>query len=197
MKQKIIKMISLMLFAVGFFAACREEVLIQDIGGTGTGSDEMVSEDVGDGGMVLLADSAKESNENMLLVHVCGAVSVPGVYELPVGSRINHAVEAAGGFDMQADKEGVNLVEEISDGEQIRIPFIGEETYTEDEGLININQADVDMLCEIPGIGESRAMAIVEYREEHGGFTTMEELMQVPGIKEGIYARISSYIECR
>lgn len=197
MKQKIIKMISLMLFAVGFFAACREKVLIQDIGGTGTGSDEMVSEDVGDGGMVLLADSVKESNENMLLVHVCGAVSVPGVYELPVGSRINHAVEAAGGFDMQADKEGVNLVEEISDGEQIRIPFIGEETYTEDEGLININQADVDMLCEIPGIGESRAMAIVEYREEHGGFTTMEELMQVPGIKEGIYARISSYIECR
>ncbi len=140
--------------------------------------------------------SVSETYET-IWVHVCGAVATPGVYELPVGSRINDAVLLAGGFDEEADRETVNLVEEIEDGQQVRIPFIGEWQVNAGSGLIDLNSADKEQLCQIPGIGESRAEAIIKYRNAKGGFECPEELMQVPGIKEGIYARVSPYIECR
>lgn len=140
--------------------------------------------------------SVSETYET-IWVHVCGAVATPGVYELPVGSRINDAVLLAGGFDEEADRETVNLVEEIEDGQQVRIPFIGEGQVNAGSGLIDLNSADKEQLCQIPGIGESRAEAIIKYRNANGGFENPEELMQVPGIKEGIYARVSPYIECR
>lgn len=140
---------------------------------------------------------ALDAQDTKIYVHVCGAVETPGVYALSADSRVYEAVELAGGFDSEADVDAVNLVETIKDGQQIRIPFIGEEQPEASDKLININQADVETLCQIPGIGESRAQAIIEYRTEHGGFQSIEELMNVTGIKDGIYAKISPYIECR
>lgn len=199
MNKKIYKITGLILIAALIFTACSEETLLLNENGSlqteeNAGAEEGKALESGNG---KLADTVPDSVGITLFVHVCGAVEEPGVYELPAGSRIYDAVMTAGGFDMEADREAVNLVEEIADGEQIRIPFMGEQNFNTGGGLIDINNANVDALCEIPGIGESRAQAILTYREENGGFQSKEDLMKVPGIKEGIYARISPYIECR
>lgn len=195
MKRKIAYLIGIILLCVCITCACNEEILLQEV------SAEYMPDDAEDmaaeSGMQMLTDTAEVMSPEIICVHVCGAVNEPGVYELKEGQRINDAVQLAGGFDEEADRDAVNLVSVVSDGEQIRIPFIGECMSASDSGLININDADEDALCQIPGIGESRAKAIVDYRREHGDFTNTEELMQVPGIKEGIYARIIPYIECR
>lgn len=186
MIKKASRLISLILCIICILSACgREEILLE--------YKETQSEE-------LLVDEetivAGKMDVTTIYIHVCGAVEMPGVYELPEGSRIYDAVEAAGGLSQTADSESVNLVEPLKDGEQIRIAYIGE-NQAEDSGLININQADVSLLCEIPGVGESRAEAIIAYREEHGKFENAEELMQIPGIKEGLFAKILPYIECK
>lgn len=188
MKKKMRKLLGLFGLIIITFCACDGEQLLleQPMGNILTETSEHTVE------IMEETDSITED----ICVHVCGAVLTPGVYELPAGSRIYEALNLAGGFDEQADRDAVNLVELLTDGQQVRIPFIGEADKEEGSGLIDINRADISMLCEIPGIGESRAQAIMDYREEHGGFQSVEELMQVPGIKEGIYARISPYVEC-
>ncbi len=188
MIKKIGKLLGLFLLITLVFSACSEEYLLPE---RGDDSEWLTEED---------AETLTEVEETVsesLYVHICGAVLTPGVYELPYGSRIYDALDMAGGFDEQADRDSVNLVELLTDGQQVRIPYIGEGDVQTGSGLIDINQADVSLLCEIPGIGESRARAILDYREEHGGFGCVEELMQVPGIKEGLFARISPYVECR
>ncbi len=188
MKNKIRKLLGLFWLIIITFCACGGEQLLLDqmIGNESMDAPEHTEE---------ITETA-DSVEQHICVHVCGAVLMPGVYELPSGSRIYEALNLAGGFDEQADRDAVNLVELLADGQQVRIPFIGEADAEEGSGLIDINRADVSALCEIPGIGESRAQAILDYREEHGDFRSVEELMQVPGIKEGIFARISPYVEC-
>lgn len=189
MKQKIRKLLGLFSLFVIMLVAC--------------GDEEILLEQSVDSELAKISDNAEDITDStddvseIVCVHVCGAVSIPGVYELPEGSRIYEALDLAGGFDEQADRDAVNLVEILADGQQVRIPFIGEDETEDGKELIDINRADVSLLCEIPGIGESRAQAILDYREEHGNFQSVEELMQVPGIKEGIYARISPYVECR
>ncbi len=187
MIKKASRLFGLMLCVVCIFSACgKEEILLEYESSPYTAYSDIEGSGI----------SEAEDEKITVYIHVCGAVENPGVYELPEGSRIYDAVEAAGGFDETADSESVNLVEPLKDGEQIRIPYIGE-NQTEDSGLININQADVSLLCEIPGIGESRAEAIIAYREEYGKFGSAEELMQVPGIKEGLLAKMLPYIECK
>ncbi len=197
MNKKIWKIAGLILLAIVMFSACADTELLLD-------EDDFVQVDEmteDEGQTALEAGNASMASlpekHEMIWVHVCGAVASSGVYELPAGSRINDAVLAAGGFDEEADRENVNLVEEITDGQQIRIPFIGEQQVNAGSGLIDINSATAEQLCQIPGIGESRAEAIIKYRDVNGGFESPEELMKVPGIKEGIYARVSPYIECR
>lgn len=190
MKKKIWKLLGLILLVLGVFTACREERLLLD------DSETIVKEEV-QGNKDEATESTEDTIQDMIYVHICGAVVSPGVYALPSGSRVYDGLNSAGGFDEDADREAVNLVEELSDGQQVRIPFIGETDAQEGSGLIDINQADVSLLCEIPGIGESRAQAILDYREEHGSFQVVEELMLVPGIKEGLYAKILPYVECR
>lgn len=148
----------------------------------------------------------KEGNfEEQICVYLCGAIKNPGVYYLPLESRINDAVILAGGMLQEADADGINLAEIISDGRKIRIPYQGEEvsdeTYSYDEtgmqgnGKVNINTASIEELTTIPGIGQTRANAIVEYRKKHGDFKSVEEIMNVSGIKEGLFSKISPYIK--
>lgn len=133
-------------------------------------------------------------------VYVCGAVKSPGVVSLPEGSRYNDALEAAGGFAENAAGEAVNLAKTISDGEQIFFPTkeeaqaIAESVQTEQSGLVNINTATVSKLCELPGIGETKAQAIVAYREQNGAFAKAEDIMNVPGIKENAYNQMRDLI---
>lgn len=153
----------------------------------------------------------QETEEGTFFVYVCGAVQNPGVYELGEGSRIFEAISLAGGFCEDACEEYVNQAQEIADAMKIYIPtreemesgdFHGAEGNTgmeaqaqkEASSLININTADKEGLQCLPGIGESRAEAIIEYRESMGRFTKIEDIMQVSGIKEGAFQKIKDRI---
>ena len=142
-------------------------------------------------------ESLKEpEKDETVYVHVCGAVNTPGVYSLKTGSRAADALEAAGGFAQEADKDKINLAAFISDGQQLYFPRIGEETkaYEEAGDLVNINSADISELCTVPGIGKSKAEAIIEYRNNNGRFSNPEDIMNVSGIGQGVYEKIKAHI---
>ena len=178
----------------------------------------------GSTGRTELSDASLEEAKT-LVVHICGAVSAPGVYELPAGSRIIDAVEAGGGFLPEADEACCNLAEEIVDGCQIYIMTKSEScadgqtekkagiqtspygdmqttdrnvrsnsTTALDNGLVNLNTADVAALMTLPGIGESRAKAIISYREQHGAFAQIEDIMKISGIKQAAFSKIKDKI---
>lgn len=146
-----------------------------------------------------------------IFVDVCGAVKQPGVYELSSDSRVFQAIEAAGGMTEEASGISVNQAQPLSDGQQVYVPTVqeaeegnlvpaateaqgaGNSTATED-GIVNLNTADAETLKTLSGIGDSKAQAILAYREEHGGFSSIEEIMQVPGIKESTFAMIKDKI---
>ena len=178
----------------------------------------------GSTGRTELSDASSEEAKT-LVVHICGAVSAPGVYELPAGSRIIDAVEAGGGFLPEADEACCNLAEEIVDGCQIYIMTKSEScadgqaekkagiqtspdsdmqttdinvrsnsTTALENGLVNLNTADVAALMTLPGIGESRAKAIISYREQHGAFAKIEDIMKISGIKQAAFSKIKDKI---
>jgi len=146
-------------------------------------------------------------------VDVCGHVARPGVYTFTEGSRIYEAIEAAGGFTGDAAVTAVNRADFLSDAMQLYIPsqeeFYGSgdipatssaaagTTSSSDDGTIDLNTAGMDQLCTLPGIGESKASAILAYRDKYGPFSSVEELMQVNGIKEGTFAKIKDRIAVR
>lgn len=136
-------------------------------------------------------------------VHICGAVRNPGVYSLPSGSRIYEAIAKAGGLSAEACQDSVNQAETITDGQMIRIPTEEEAAMQEEppqadqtgqDGRINLNTADADALMTLPGIGASKAKSILAYREAQGGFSSIEDIMNITGIKEGVYTKIKDYI---
>ena len=136
-----------------------------------------------------------------LFVDVRGAVAKPGVYELPEKSRVFQAVEAAGGLLPEALERLVNQAAELTDGQQVYIPFEGEETeggqapLQETDDRVNINTAGPEELKTLPGIGEARAADIIAYREAKGGFSSIEEIMQVSGIKDAMFQKIRDKIK--
>ncbi len=145
-----------------------------------------------------------------VVVHVAGAVAVPGVVVLRPGARVADAIDAAGGAAADADTDQLNLARPLSDGEQVRVPRAGEDASAwaqqpagsgtaqaaggqgggdpagaqggQDGGLINLNTADAAALEELPGIGPALAERIVSHRGSHGPFATVEDLLDVPGI---------------
>lgn len=147
------------------------------------------------------AESSRGSEEEFLIVHVCGAVRHEGVYKLPPGSRIEDAVNAAGGFLPAADRDYCNLAQPLEDGQQIRVPTraeaeaLRESARQQSDGLVNINTASEEELMQLPGIGQARASAIIAWREENGGFQTIEDIMKVSGIKESAFLKIKDRIK--
>lgn len=143
---------------------------------------------------------AQKASREQIYVYVCGAVATPGVYALPADSRADDALQAAGGFSEDAQTDYVNLAAKVSDGEKLYIPTrqeaealsLGESAVS--QGLVNINTADVPLLCTLPGIGESRAQDIVAYREKNGAFQSIEDIMKVSGIKTSIYEKLCDKI---
>lgn len=149
-------------------------------------------------------------------VYVCGAVQTPGVYVLNAGARIYEAIEMAGGLTENAGVTAVNQAQEICDGQMIYIPTKEEaaaypvsssavdgtaqqssQTVDEDDGRVDLNTASAAELMTLSGIGETKAAAILAYREAHGGFSSIEEIMNVDGIKEGSYNRIKDNIKVK
>lgn len=148
-------------------------------------------------------ESAKTPEEaDMICVYVGGAVSDSGVYLLPQGSRLYEAIEAAGGMTEGADPYYLNQAKVLEDAEQIIVLTTQEvqerkeqiRQQAEEAGLVNINTADVPQLMQLNGIGQSRAEAIVAYREQCGQFKQIEDIQQVTGIKAGLYEKIKDKI---
>lgn len=153
-----------------------------------------------------------------LAVHVAGAVASPGVYRLPWSSRVVDAVNAAGGALPQADLDRINLAQVVFDNEQVYIPRRATGTKTTvtvaprhqptttvaapsggaglagSTPIVNINRADADQLVTLPGIGPATAKAIITYREQRGGFSSVEDLVNVPGIGTGKLAAIRDLV---
>lgn len=123
-----------------------------------------------------------------VVVDVTGAVQRPGVYRMPAGSRVNDAVDRAGGPAPKAELEGVNLAARLSDGQQVVVPervpggVQGAVAGAGEEGPISLGTATVEQLEDIDGIGPVTAADIVEFREEHGGLSSVDQLDQVSGI---------------
>lgn len=140
-------------------------------------------------------ETGAQTEKSTVCVYVCGCVSNPGVYELVTQSRICDAIDAAGGFLSDAAMESVNLAEYVEDGQQITVLSVEDYQVGQVEnGLVNINKASVEELMTLPGIGEAKAKAIVSYRESNGNFKTIEDIMNVSGIKEGAFSKIKDMI---
>jgi competence protein ComEA len=135
-----------------------------------------------------------------LTVHVAGEVQKPGIYQLPVGSRVNDAVLAAGGLAANADQSQINLAGIVRDGQQIFIPDVNgvtkasTVTASDRSGLLDLNKANKEELMTLPGIGATRAEDILQYRQDHSGFKTIDEIKNVKGIGETMFNQIKPFI---
>lgn len=156
----------------------------------------------------------KESMK-MCYVHVCGAVNSPGVYKLTSDSRLFEAIQMAGGLTADAAGESLNQAEPVEDGSRIYVPTkdevkngvqdsmfqdgapteAAENQTSVDDGKVDINTAAKEELMTLSGIGEAKAEAIIRYREEHGKFRKIEDLMGVEGIKEGVFQKVKDQIK--
>jgi competence protein ComEA len=142
-----------------------------------------------------------------LFVHVAGAVLQPGVYSLPYGSRVQDAIQAAGGTLPEADLHTLNLAAYLQDGSRVLVPTFPPPTPTPNPDLpnvktptpvvrypININTATLFELESLPEIGPVTAQKIIEFRQEHGAFQHIEDIMKVPGIGQKTFEAIKDKI---
>ena len=160
----------------------------------------------------------------LVYIHVCGLVCTPGVYGLPAGSRVYEAIEAAGGFSEAAVPDYLNLAQVLEDGMKIQVPDREQAEEWKAQGLnqpgvsaggmpagvlvsgsagngnggskarINLNTASREELMTLRGIGASRADDIIHYRQEFGGFKSIEDIMNVSGIKDAAFEKIKDSI---
>lgn len=155
-------------------------------------------------------DSGEVDKEDLstgkIYVHITGAVKKPGVYLFEKKPRVIEVVEKAGGFKKNAATSGINQAELVEDGTQIVIKDKGavkkaeknsleqEQQQQDGSGQIDINTAAREQLMTLDGIGESKAAAIIAYREEHGRFKKIEDIMNITGIKNGVFDKIKNKI---
>jgi competence protein ComEA len=135
--------------------------------------------------------------EQYLYVHIVGEVVTPGMYQLPLGARLVDAVFAAGGLTELADNSSVNLARELSDGEQVFVSSVNQQSETvgtSSGGLISINRASDKELEELPGIGPALSARIIAWREANGGFKSIEDLLKVSGIGENLLSGIKDSV---
>ncbi len=148
-------------------------------------------------------DSTKDDSNTGIYVHICGAVINPGVYQVPAGTRVYQALELAGGSSDDAYLSGINLADKLADGQKVYIPAEGENAegiLSTDSGgvqsvMVNINTASEAELMTLPGIGQSRAKDIINYRVKNGFFESIDDIMKVSGIKEAAFEKIKDLIK--
>ena len=148
-------------------------------------------------------DSTKDDSNTDIYVHICGAVINPGVYQVPAGTRVYQALELSGGSSDDAYLSGINLADKLADGQKVYIPSEGENAegiLSTDSGdvqsvMININTASEAELMTLPGIGQSRAKDIINYRVKNGLFESIDDIMKVSGIKEAAFEKIKDLIK--
>ena len=217
-KTRQITMLCLMSIILFLMAGCgfKKEVVLEHSDYTagseaeGMTADEELEQDPG---MEADSETAENSTQSadaeaiakeQIYVYICGQVKEPGVYQIPSDARIFAVIELAGGLTEEADEAGVNQAQTLTDGQMIYIPAVGEtvidlgngtsQSGQTDSSKININTADLEALMSLPGIGEGKAQSILDYRQEHGDFKSIEEIMNVDGIKEGTYTKFKDKI---
>jgi competence protein ComEA len=151
------------------------------------------------------APSASPSPQ-LLVVHVAGWVRRPGVYELRQGDRVIDAIRAAGGVRGGADLGALNLAALLVDAQQVLVPRVADEAPGPVSGsttdpstsaapqLVNVNSGTAEELETLPGIGEVLAAAIIAYREEHGPFASVDQLVDVSGIGDATLEEIRDLV---
>ena len=143
--------------------------------------------------------------QDLITVDVKGAVKAPGIYDLPVGSRVNDAVQKAGGLTEQADSKALNLAQKVSDEALVYVPTKGEEvanqqtnsgapSSTSKDKKVNINKAILEELKQVKGLGGKRAQDIIDHREANGKFKSVEELKKVSGIGAKTIEKLKDYV---
>ncbi len=161
----------------------------------------------------LLPEKTEPEVKGTFTVQVVGEVNNPGIYSLKMGLRVKDAISAAGGAKDGACTDALNLALPLLDGMRIYVPAEGAPldrpesfitygygvaaSYQESEVSLDLNTATVEQLISLPGIGEVRATRIIEYREEHGGFTNKKELLKIEGIGENLYREIGGKIQVK
>lgn len=202
--------IFVLLLTACFFCGCRDDEIIEIIESDALTESENVVKEANN---EQTAESIDTDDSQPFVVYVTGEVNNPGVFELKETERVIDAIDAAGGYTEKAGINYLNLASPITDGQMIYVPSIEEiengnttsltlETtgtgqYSEsgtNGGLININTATKEELMTLPGIGESKADKIISYREENGKFSSPEGIMEISGIKEGLYNKIKDSI---
>lgn len=168
-------------------------------------------ENGGESGEDLQANASETEGQIFLMVDVKGAVAAPNVYTFKEGMRIKDAIEKAGGLAENGSTKTLNLAQHLTDGMVVYVPTeeeieqgmppvltSGMETGTStgtSSGKINLNTAGKAELETLPGIGPSRAEAIIRYREDNGGFANIDDVLNVPGIGPKIFETIRDEIE--
>ena len=141
--------------------------------------------------------------QDLITVDVKGAVKSPGIYDLPVGSRVNDAVEKAGGLIDNADSKSINLAQKISDEALVYVPTkeeaANQESYSNATGnkeskKVNLNKASLEELKQVKGLGAKRAQDIIDHRESNGKFKSVDELKKVSGIGAKTVEKLKEYV---
>ena len=150
-------------------------------------------------------EKEESPEQDLITVDVKGAVKSPGIYDLPVGSRVHDAVQKAGGLTDEADSKSLNLAQKISDEALVYVPTKGEEAAsqqaasgttpsTSKEKKVNLNKASLEELKQVKGLGGKRAQDIIDHREANGKFKSVDELKKVSGIGAKTIEKLKDYV---
>ena len=147
----------------------------------------------------------ESAEQDLITVDVKGAVKSPGIYDLPVGSRVHDAVQKAGGLTDEADSKSLNLAQKVSDEALVYVPTKGEEAASQQTGSgttpstskdkkVNLNKASLEELKQVKGLGGKRAQDIIDHREANGKFKSVDELKKVSGIGAKTIEKLKDYV---
>ena len=150
-------------------------------------------------------EKEESTEQDQITVDVKGAVKSPGIYDLPVGSRVHDAVHKAGGLTDEADSKSLNLAQKVSDEALVYVPTKGEEAAsqqaasettpsTSKEKKVNLNKASLEELKQVKGLGGKRAQDIIDHREANGKFKSVDELKKVSGIGAKTIEKLKDYV---
>ena len=150
-------------------------------------------------------EKEESTEQDLITVDVKGAVKSPGIYDLPVGSRVHDAVQKAGGLTEEADSKSLNLAQKVSDEALVYVPTKGEEAASQQatsgttpsiskEKKVNLNKASLEELKQVKGLGGKRAQDIIDHREAHGKFKSVDELKKVSGIGAKTIEKLKDYV---
>jgi competence protein ComEA len=212
-KNKIVKIciIIIVFILCGCLYSCKDSgkntVMLEDVSDSSEEkTDEAILSKEENSKDITSSSEAKTEKvaSKIIYVYICGEVENPGVYQVMEGARMYEVVELAGGMLESGAQNYLNLAEAVVDGQKIIVPTEEEANQAEAEQLVkeeessskfvNLNTASEETLMTLPGIGTAKAKSIIAYREEKGGFQSVEQLMEIEGIKEGVYNKIKDLI---